>query len=432
MQIITTHRNTDFDALASVFAASLLYPEAVPVLPRSLNPNARAFLSIHKDHFPSSFPNEVPIGDTTRLILVDANRWNRLEGMEGLIGRPDLEIHIWDHHVEQGDIDGTWSRTRPVGATATLLVAEMEKAGRSLSPVHATLFLAGIYEDTGNLLFPSTTAEDARAAAFLLEQEADLTLIRTFLRSFRAPAQKEILFEMLKTEKRVVNEGFSVSLLGAKIEGHTPGLSEVVDTVQEILGVDAAFGIFADTRKNQCIVIGRSTADTLNIGALLSKMGGGGHPNAGSALVKAIEPEKAEEWLIRLITGDHRASVQISDLMSFPVHTVTPQTTMEEVALLFRERGFTGLPVVHDHTLVGVVSRRDFKRVRGTPHLKAPVKAFMSTKVIHVSPQSSVVEAVRLMVRHDIGRLPVVENGRLLGIVTRSDAMRYYYNLLPE
>ena len=49
MQIVTTHKNTDFDALASVIAATILYPASIPVLPRNLNPNVKAFLSIHKD-----------------------------------------------------------------------------------------------------------------------------------------------------------------------------------------------------------------------------------------------------------------------------------------------------------------------------------------------------------------------------------------------
>ena len=49
MQIITTHQGTDFDAAASVLAAKILYPEAIAVLPKSLNPKVRAFLSIHKD-----------------------------------------------------------------------------------------------------------------------------------------------------------------------------------------------------------------------------------------------------------------------------------------------------------------------------------------------------------------------------------------------
>ena len=51
MQLVTTHKNTDFDALASVVAATILYPKAIPVLPKIVNPNVKAFLSIHKELF---------------------------------------------------------------------------------------------------------------------------------------------------------------------------------------------------------------------------------------------------------------------------------------------------------------------------------------------------------------------------------------------
>ena len=47
-------------------------------------------------------------------------------------------------------------------------------------------------------------------------------------------------------------------------------------------------------------------------------------------------------------------------------------------------------------------------------------------------PEMTVPKAVRLMVKHDVGRLPVMENGKVIGIFTRSDAMLYYYDQLPE
>jgi CBS domain-containing protein len=64
--------------------------------------------------------------------------------------------------------------------------------------------------------------------------------------------------------------------------------------------------------------------------------------------------------------------------------------------------------------------------------MEAPVKAFMSRNVKSIDPGMSPMQAARLMVKHDIGRFPVVENGRIIGIVTRSDAMHYIYDLLPD
>ena len=139
-----------------------------------------------------------------------------------------------------------------------------------------------------------------------------------------------------------------------------------------------------------------------------------------------------EQWIRELIQGNQQSSVQISDLMSFPVSTVTSNTRMEEVALMLRDQGITGIPVVDDGRIVGMISRRDFRRVRAESKLKTPVKAFMSKEVLTIAPGNSPMQAAAIMVKHDVGRLPVVENSRVIGILTRSDVMRFFYDLLPD
>ena len=108
MEIITTHKNTDFDALAAVYVTAILYPQAKPLLPRSINSNVRAFLSLHKDRFSFHAPSDLDLGRTTRIIVVDTNSWSRLDGMDPLTEKPDLEIHLWGHHEATGDIKSNW------------------------------------------------------------------------------------------------------------------------------------------------------------------------------------------------------------------------------------------------------------------------------------------------------------------------------------
>jgi len=432
MDIITTHRNTDFDALASVIAGTLLFPGAIAVIPKNINPNVKAFLSIHKDIFESYTPNQVDLSAVEKLVVVDVNQWGRLDGLKPLQNRDDLEIYLWDHHMIQGDIDAQKIVQEKMGSTITLLVRELKKERKIITPMQATLFLCGLYEDTGNLTFTSATAEDAYAAAWLLERKADLTIVGTFLRPAYGEKQKNILFDMLQSADRMKVNGHNLSLSRVDIKGHVESLAVVVRMFREILNVDAAFGIFVNDDGKRCIVIGRSNSETLNVGSIMKGLGGGGHPGAGSALLKSVNPKAVEELILNLIAGNQTSSIQISDIMSFPVVTVDAATSMEEIALILRDKGCTGVPVVENDKLVGVISRRDFRKIKKESNLKAPVKAYMSREIVTIEPGKSPMEASRLMVKHDIGRLPVVDEGRIIGIITRSDAMVYFYDQLPD
>lgn len=432
MQIVTTHKNTDFDAFASTVAATVLYPDAIAVLPKSINPNVKAFLSIHKNIFKIYTSDEVDLNQVKHLIVVDVNRWDRLDGMEKLKQNPGLEISLWDHHLSDGDIEAQHKYREEMGANITIMIRKMRERSETLTPMLATLFLIGLYEDTGNLRFPSTKSEDAHAAAYLLEQNADLNVLNSFLRQPYGEKQKNILFEMLKTASRTAVNGYNISFSKMDVEGHVGSLSVVIQMYREIMNVDAAFGIFSNKEQNRCMVIGRSSLDSLDIGSIMRALGGGGHPGAGSAMLKTTDPDTVENMISDLIQGNQQASVQIGDIMSFPVITVSPDTKMKEVAMILREKGCTGVPVIEKENVVGIISRRDFRKVRKESALNAPVRAFMNKNVITIEPGRSPMQAARLMVKHDIGRLPVVENGQVIGIITRSDAMNYFYDLLPN
>ena len=432
MQIITTHKNVDFDATASVLAAKILYPEAVAVLPRSLNPNVKAFLSIHKDLFDVQTPDDIELEEVMSLIIVDTNRWDRLDRMARLKEKESLEIILWDHHLNEGDIDAIWKCEDAVGANVTLLIRNLKQQYQRLTPIQATLLLAGLYEDTGNLTFPATKAEDALAAAYLLQQGADLSFLNSFLRPAYGEGQRAVLTEMLQSAQKNRLGGYQIAINKLNLAGHVDNLAVVVGMYREILNVDAAFGIFVHKKRGNIIVIGRSGTDGFDVGKIMRTLGGGGHPAAGSALIKSLEPDAVEQMIIKLISVSQSTAVQISDLMSYPVVTLSPETRMEKVYTVLREKGHMGIRVIEDGRLVGVISRRDFWKAKKRTALNAPVRAFMTTNVITIKPGSSPMQAARLMIQHDIGRLPVVESGHVIGIVTRSDIVRYFYDLLPK
>jgi tRNA nucleotidyltransferase (CCA-adding enzyme) len=431
-KIVTTHKNTDFDALASLVAGTLLHPDAIPILPRQINPNVKSFLSIHKDIFEFPRSDQLDLKAVQHLIVVDTNAWGRLDRLEVLKNRPGLCVELWDHHPDEGDLCPMISRCEATGANITQMIRALKEQRTLFTPIQATLFLAGLYEDTGNLSFSSSCSEDAYAAGYLLECKADLAMVNRFLSPAYGQKQKEVLFELLKTAWRKKVNGYRIGLGKLTVQGHVESLALVVRMYMDIANVDAAFGLFETGGRGKCMVIGRSAVEGLNIGTIMRCLGGGGHPAAGSAMLQNVNPDAVEAMILELIEGNQQASVQVGDLMSFPVISVEIDTPMSEVAQLLRRHGCTGLPVVDNGRLIGIVSRRDFKRLRKQDQLDSPAKAFMSTGVQTISPGHSPLAAARMMVKHDIGRLPVVQDGKIIGIITRSDVMCYFYDLLPD
>lgn len=432
MQIITSHKQTDFDALASIVAATLIYPGSVGVVPKEVSRNVNRFLSTHKTAFNLILPHEVQHDQVKRLVVVDTASWQRLDRMETLRQKEDLEIHLWDHHMHGGNIVADWSCQEDIGATITLIIRELKKREMELNPLMSTVMLLGLYEDTGHLTFPSTTPEDAYAAAFLLENGADLNVASVFLNPPYEEKQKEVLFEMMKgTEKRTINNhkiGFNI----IPLEDKTTTLSGIVNMYRSIIDVDAIFVIFVTN--DRATVIGRSGVEMIDVGRIMTKLGGGGHAGAGSVTIKISEqsPEEVRQKIIDLLESEQQEGARIADLMSFPVSHVTPDTPMREVHALMSRKKIRGVLVMENNELHGIVVLWDFKKLKYDNHWEKPVKAYMARNLISVAPDAIPAQVGRLMLEQNIGHLPVVHEGKVIGIVTRTDILNYFYNLLPE
>ena len=119
MDIIVTHRNADFDALASQVAAAKLYPGAVMVRTRQVSPPVRDFLALHKEHFELVSYTDIAQERVERLTLVDVRRASRLKDFAPLLDRlaagdPTLSVNIFDHHDDApDDLKGTRSGSNP-------------------------------------------------------------------------------------------------------------------------------------------------------------------------------------------------------------------------------------------------------------------------------------------------------------------------------
>src|SRR5512139_2619422 len=183
MDVITTHINADFDSLGSMLAAKKLYPDAVLVFPGSQESSLRRFfLESVLYTIPLEKLRRIDLASVRRLILVDIRQWDRIGRFQQLVGNPDVEVHLYDHHPPTDrDIHGDVEVYKPYGASVTLMVELLRERSIPLTPEEATILMLGIYEDTGCLTFSSTTVNDLQAAAYLLGCGADLNAVSNLI-----------------------------------------------------------------------------------------------------------------------------------------------------------------------------------------------------------------------------------------------------------
>src|SRR5512135_246581 len=113
--------------------------------------------------------------------------------------------------------------------------------------------------------------------------------------------------------------------------------------------------------------------------------------------------------------------MKIREIMVSDVETAEPDDTLDEIAVMMREQNVGAIPVVEDDELIGIITDRDIVLrciAEGTDPTEIAADEIISTELQIVSPDADVEEARRIMSEHQIRRLPVVESGKLVGMVS--------------
>jgi acetoin utilization protein AcuB len=121
--------------------------------------------------------------------------------------------------------------------------------------------------------------------------------------------------------------------------------------------------------------------------------------------------------------------MQIVNMMTPDPVTIGPLETLSKAKMMMDAGRFRRLPVTEDGQLVGILTERDLKQHTGAL-ASTRVNAAMRTQLVTVTPYDTVEEAAQLMLNYKVGGLPIVANSKLVGIVTTTDLLKAFLRVV--
>jgi tRNA nucleotidyltransferase (CCA-adding enzyme) len=438
MDLILCHTTADFDTLGAAVGLSRLQPGTRIVLTGGCHPTVRDFLALHRDEYALIERRSVNPQTIRSLFVVDTQWRDRLGKAAEWFDLPGITITLFDHHFNlASDIPAQQTYVEPVGATATLIAERLQTAQMTLSPIEATVMALGIHVDTGSLTFDHTTVRDAAALTWLMQQGASLRAIAEYVEPGLSPKLQDLLTLALDQLQTETVQGLAIAWVMLQTDSYVPGLSNLASRLMDLTESDVLILAVrypsADPQEERLTLIGRlrgwsasgSQINQIDLRELFAPVGGGGHAKAAAAALRTTEPAVVLDQLLQRLREQIPQPPTARELMSSPVRTIRPDTTIAEAQRILLRYGHSGLSVVDEgDRLVGIISRRDIDIALHHGFSHAPVKGYMTPNLKTITPETPLPEIESLMVTYDIGRLPVLDQDALVGIVTRTDVLR--------
>ena len=428
MEVITTHTNGDFDTLASMIAAKKLYPAAITVFPAGVEKSVREFLEKYPvTGFEQVKPNKVNLDQVERLILVDTRQKGRIGIFATLVDNKNLDVHIYDHHPSSDDdVSGNLEITQKYGSTTTIMVKILREKGITISSEEATILMLGIYEDTGFLSFVSTTPEDFLAAAYLLSAGADLRIVSDTIRREMSTEEVALLNELNSRALTHRIAGVDIIITKASADKYVGDAAALIHKMMEMMTIDVLFALMRMDTK--IYLIARSRVPEVDAGEIASRLGGGGHATAASATIKKLTLIEAEQELVKILRDAVKEIRCAADIMSSPVKTVASSDSLEGTKEIMAKLNLNVIPVMEKGKLVGLVSRQDIGKALYHGLTGHELTEVMASDFSTVTGDAPLSKVQELIIEGNQKFLPVIDHGKINGCITRTDILRILHD----
>jgi len=427
LTLIVGHDSMDADCLGSMALAKHLFPGAIGVLPPHIHPMAKWLLGLFGEQLGLRKTADLVDRSPETIVVVDTRSQRQVhEVFSSLSSIPD-DVRVIDHHPSAGedDIPNCSLIYRPYGAAVSILCELLADKGMRIPQDDATLALAGLQADTGNFSHDNVNPADFQAAAWLLSCGASVALVRKMTN--RLPDYRLMdVFHLLLASVRVLTvRGHRVIVACVDIDAQSSGLSFVAERLAEVEAAEATFCIFRLLKEHNHLIVARSARPEIDVARILGPLGGGGHAQAASVLLKRTDNIPIDKLVENAIEIGLEPAPTARDLMDPDYPRIGNDWTMLKTALWLEERMLSGAPVCdEDGKLCGMFSLRDLQRGRHSKAMQEGVAYWMDRQTNSVSPDCPSTDIEKLFMKTDAGRLPVVQNGSLLGVLVRSDCLK--------
>jgi tRNA nucleotidyltransferase (CCA-adding enzyme) len=426
--IITAHSNADFDCLSSMVAAQLLYPEASLVFPGSQEQSIRNFF-IQSTTYLLNFQQfkDIDPDSVQRLVVCDTRQRSRLPHVAPLLEREaDLEIHVYDHHPDTDeDLAATYEAVHLWGSTVAVLVRELRLRGLEPDAERATLMGLGLYEDTGSFTFDSTTVQDLEAGAWLRGRGMDVTVISDFLSKEISSEQVGILNSLLNSATIHNFDGVEVCFARVSVDRYVRDFALLVHKMMEIEQHKTVFALAL--MQDRVHIAARSRDPYVDVGTICSSLGGGGHSYAASATVKDKTPAQIEDELFGLLYSHIHPQLRVRSLMSSPPVAVNSTQDIDTACTVMTRFGLKAIPVLDAETgeCRGILEHQLASRASAHGLGRFEIQEYMRRNISVLSPEDSLYQVVEIIIEQGQRLVPVLEQDRLVGVVTRTDLINW-------
>ncbi|MBC2715082.1 MAG: CBS domain-containing protein [Desulfobacteraceae bacterium] len=410
-----------------MLAAHKLYPGSLVIYPGFNEKNSKNFFVSSMAYLFNMIDiKEINKSEIDKLVIVDTKQASRIGELSEIVDKPGVEIHIFDHHpASKKDIKAQFEVNSATGANVTLLTEIIQKKKIPLSPEEATIMCLGIYEDTGSFTFSSTTARDFTAAAFLVSNGADLTTISNLIAKEMDPRQISLLNDMINAAVHHTINGVDVTITSVSCDEYIHDLAFLVQKMIKIESLNALFGIAL--MKNKIYISARSRSPEVDVGAIATELGGGGHKFAAAATIKEKTLAQTENDLVAILQRHIKSKNLAVNIMSSPAIAAAPEITCENARNLLSRYNVNALLVVKNSNgkkqLLGFISRQVIEKALYHSLDNIPISEYMSTEFAVVGPEADLVEIQQKIIENKQRVLPVIENDDIIGVITRTDLL---------